>query len=427
MLVSYKDTNLGVKVGEGQSNISDFFQTMKVRFEKCLDPTLSCTEKAINAHSVQNATSLGLIAEDNHVYELRMRVKNGSPECLFEKVGRNQASTFPGFCSRHDTEIFQPIDTKPLSLDDAEQLFLIAYRSLTRELHTVMEAAMRLQTTLERQIAEGLVPKDKPSPAMTEATAHMIKAWGVWKHRLEFYDQPFAKTRFGDVLHSRFVIEGRKPVLASSSFFSVDDKAWGKRFAAVTLNVIPHIKDGSRRDRELSEGAVRQGPPLRRADFSEERGRAAVRALAHAGGPGRELLRISAACRELDCRETQGDRRGVRRDGDPGRSGNIVVGSDAILIPRTRVSGNPLRPPLPVPPLDEPPRPRRHLRSLRRAISRNGEVDAAVNRAPLGDDGDAIAKLDKAFRFRLPVVADRDAPAPEGMDVGEYETHGAAP
>ena len=91
-----------------------------------------------------------------------MRVKNGSPECLFEKVGRNQASTFPGFCSRHDTEIFKPLDTKPLSLDDAEQLFLIAYRSLTRELHTVMEAAMRLQTTLERQIAEGLVPKDKP-------------------------------------------------------------------------------------------------------------------------------------------------------------------------------------------------------------------------------------------------------------------------
>lgn len=238
MLVSCKDTNLGVKV-EGQSNISDFFETMKVRFEKCLDPTLSCTEKAINAHSVQNATSLGLIAEGNHVYELRMRVKNGSPECLFEKVGRNQASTFPGFCSRHDTEIFKPIDTKPLSLDDAEQLFLIAYRSVTRELHTVMEAAMRLQTTLERQIAEGLVPKDKPSPAMTEATAHMIKAWGVWKHRLECYDRPFAKSRFGDVLHSTFVIEGRKPVLASSSFFSVDDKAWGKRFAAVTLNVIP--------------------------------------------------------------------------------------------------------------------------------------------------------------------------------------------
>ncbi|RTM05520.1 MAG: hypothetical protein EKK31_15275 [Hyphomicrobiales bacterium] len=226
-------------MAEGQSNISDFFKTMKVRFEKCLEPTLSCAEGAISAHSVQNATSLGIITDDNHVYEMRMRIKNGAPQCAFEKVGRNQASTFPGFCGRHDTEIFKPIDTKPLSLEDAEQLFLIAYRSVTRELHTVMEAAMRLQMTLQRQIAAGVVPKDEPSAAMMEATAHMMKAWGVWKHRVEFYDRPLVKRRFADVGHSIFVIEGRKPVLASSSFFSVDDRPWGKRFAGVTLNVIP--------------------------------------------------------------------------------------------------------------------------------------------------------------------------------------------
>jgi hypothetical protein len=222
-----------------QSNISDFFKTMKVRFQKCLEPTLTCPKPAIKAHSVQNATSLGLIAEQNHVYELRMSVRSGVPQCTFEKVGRNQASTFPGFCGRHDTDIFKPIDTKPLSLEDAEQLFLIAYRSVSRELHTVMEGAMRLQMTLERQIAAGVVPKDAASSAMLEATGHMMKAWGVWKHRLEFYDRPFEKGRFDDVLHSTFTIEGRKPILASSSFFSVDDRAWGKRFAAVTLNVIP--------------------------------------------------------------------------------------------------------------------------------------------------------------------------------------------
>lgn len=212
---------------------------MKVRLEKCLEPTLSCTEPAIDAHSVQNATSLGLIAEQNHVCELRMRVRDGRPQCAFEKVGRNQASTFPGFCGHHDTEVFKPIDTKPLSLEDDEQLFLIAYRSVTRELHTVMEAAMRLQTTLERQIAAGVVSKDAPSPTMLQATGHMMKAWGVWKHRLEFYDGPFVKGQFDDVFHSTFTIEDRKPILASSSFFSIDDNIWGKRFSAVTLNVIP--------------------------------------------------------------------------------------------------------------------------------------------------------------------------------------------
>jgi hypothetical protein len=35
------------------------------------------------------------------------------------------------------------------------------------------------------------------------------------------------------------VIDDHKPVLASSSFFSVDNNPWGKPFSAVTLNVIP--------------------------------------------------------------------------------------------------------------------------------------------------------------------------------------------
>lgn len=222
-----------------KSNISDFFKTMKVRFEKCLEPTLSCKGSAINAHSVQNATAMSLIADDSHVYELRNRIKDGEPKCGFEKVGRNQASTFPGFCATHDTELFKPIDTKTLALDDREQLFLIAYRSISRELHTVMEAAMRLQATLELQIASGKVPRDKPSAPMIEATKHMMKSWGVWKHRLQHYDKPLVSGRFNQLEHSIFVIDNRKPVLAASSFFSVDNKAWGKSFSAVTLNVIP--------------------------------------------------------------------------------------------------------------------------------------------------------------------------------------------
>lgn len=221
------------------SKISDFFKTMKLRFEKCLEPALSCKSPAINAHSVQNATAMSLIADDNHVYELKMRIREGQPKCAFEKIGRNQASTFPGFCAQHDTELFKPIDTKSLSLDDREQLFLIAYRSISRELHTVMESAMRLQATLEQQIAVGRVPKDKPSLPMIEATKHMMKFWGVWKHRLQHYDKPLVSGKYKTIEHSFFTIENRNSVLAASSFFSVDNKQWGKAFAAVTVNVIP--------------------------------------------------------------------------------------------------------------------------------------------------------------------------------------------
>lgn len=48
-------------------------------------------------------------------------------------IGINQASTFTGFCSRHDKELFSEIEDKTF-LSTPEQCFLVAYRSLAREL-----------------------------------------------------------------------------------------------------------------------------------------------------------------------------------------------------------------------------------------------------------------------------------------------------
>ena len=50
------------------------------------------------------------------------------------KVGINNASTFTGFCTYHDGKIFSPLENDPITLSD-EQLFLLAYRSVTRELY----------------------------------------------------------------------------------------------------------------------------------------------------------------------------------------------------------------------------------------------------------------------------------------------------
>lgn len=104
-----------------KAQIANFLKTMKWNFSKCLDPTLTCQERAISAHSVQNADALSFIEEDNHVYELKMRVSGGAPICAFQKVGRNNASTFAGMCGQHDTKIFRPIDSEPLATDNLEQ------------------------------------------------------------------------------------------------------------------------------------------------------------------------------------------------------------------------------------------------------------------------------------------------------------------
>jgi hypothetical protein len=227
---------------EGQQK-AQFYDAIKLRFNKCLDVTMSCSHAAIRAHSVQNSTALSYIEEDGHVSELRLRIENDKPVCRFQRIGRNNASTFTGLCGTHDTELFKPIDTKPLNITDAEQLFLIAYRSVTRELHVVMESAIRIQTTFERQAAIGLVPKDQPSPQMIEATKAMYKSWLVWRYRFNHYDNALVKGQFNNILHSTFVVKARQPVLAASSFFPDSDIKDPKKLTRIALNIIPTAAD----------------------------------------------------------------------------------------------------------------------------------------------------------------------------------------
>jgi hypothetical protein len=59
---------------------------------------------------------------------------------LPDSAGRNEASTFTGLCSAHDADLFRPIDTRELDVNDREQFFLLAYRSVTREVHAPLLA-----------------------------------------------------------------------------------------------------------------------------------------------------------------------------------------------------------------------------------------------------------------------------------------------
>ena len=51
-----------------------------------------------------------------------------------QRLGVTRASTFTGFCSKHDDAIFAPLEKLPFT-GTSEQCFLLAYRALARELH----------------------------------------------------------------------------------------------------------------------------------------------------------------------------------------------------------------------------------------------------------------------------------------------------
>ena len=98
----------------------------------------NCSSKIINAHTVSKSSSLLEIADStNHVLGLKISlssIQKGNGNLRPEKIGVNQASTFKGFCSEHDKQLFSCIEDYPFSAEH-EQLFALAYRSICKEIY----------------------------------------------------------------------------------------------------------------------------------------------------------------------------------------------------------------------------------------------------------------------------------------------------
>jgi hypothetical protein len=220
-----------------------FFKTHNSRFSKCLAPGMNCDKEAIRAHSIQNSGVIDLIAVDGHVLAFRPSFSSEGPEIEFKLVGRNHASTFTGLCNEHDTKLFIPLDTKPLDVKDREQLFLLAYRSVTRELHAVMEGAIKIQSGYMSRVERGIDPADDLSPAGMFATQHLMNSYLTYQYRAENYDKPFISGNFDAIEHDVLLLGNQLPVVAVSSLFSLDHIEVADDVARVVLNVIPMASD----------------------------------------------------------------------------------------------------------------------------------------------------------------------------------------
>jgi hypothetical protein len=100
----------------------------------CLFP--GCSDIPIKSHSLQKSLLKSIVDSTNHVKRISINVEfklNGKITVLDENVGINNASTFEGFCNKHDTEVFKSIETNVIDYNNNEHLFLLLYRSIARE------------------------------------------------------------------------------------------------------------------------------------------------------------------------------------------------------------------------------------------------------------------------------------------------------
>jgi hypothetical protein len=222
-----------------KEDIRLFAKAQKKDYARCLPPSMDCDEEPIRAHSIQNARVLDLIQTDGHVLMPRYKLVKGELVMEFAKVGRNDASTFTGLCSKHDTELFKAIDTNPVDVDNCEHRRQLAYRSVMREMHTELENGERAWA-MHEEICKG--QKADPNEMVTKASLLYLacnkKAHNVYRYRRRHFDKPAEEGKAPDLRHLIIEMDNQRPVLAASPLFSTGFTEQGD-IIGPTLNIVP--------------------------------------------------------------------------------------------------------------------------------------------------------------------------------------------
>jgi hypothetical protein len=101
----------------------------------------NCSGKPIASHSIARSEQLECIAENGAVCVWNSSISRcfhlmdesgGAKKSSFEPWGVRRASTFEGFCSYHDTQLFNRID-KPIVAFDDEVILQLHYRAMSYE------------------------------------------------------------------------------------------------------------------------------------------------------------------------------------------------------------------------------------------------------------------------------------------------------
>jgi hypothetical protein len=137
----------------------------------CLHPEASvarCGGRVIKAHTVQRNGGLAYISENGHVVSFKRGYENifkNKGELIPEEVGIGHASTFMGFCAKHDDQLFAPIEKSPI-IANKNSAFLLSFRALCYE-YFQKEAALRC-LEIQRQMDRG-----QPFPIQVEMQQYM--------------------------------------------------------------------------------------------------------------------------------------------------------------------------------------------------------------------------------------------------------------
>lgn len=170
-------------------------------FKVCFHPDKAkCKLPIKNAHTLQNNGVLSIIAEENHVMVTNLfnKIRTGF---ITDRLSKNEATTFYGFCEYHDSAIFKEIETVPYD-KQIKQNFLFAYRACAQEFHKKARQVKSMQ----------LIFRDNPAivfmPEFVESYRNVMLSYSDVNEYMTIFNNAFTKNNF-DILDN-YVFEFNK-------------------------------------------------------------------------------------------------------------------------------------------------------------------------------------------------------------------------
>lgn len=221
---------------------ASLFRVVKAELKRCFEPHEQCNSTSIRAHSIQNKKVLDQLSQDGHVIMPQERIVEKGERVLvdFMLVGRNEASTFTGLCAQHDKEIFSPIDDFDIDIGNKQQLFLLAYRSVLKKLHSLSLETQRLEQLYEDQVKIGVATYDASNPVQKIVMTRFIRAYCTYNYK-RIFDQVYLANTYDTVHHETFSFEHQAPTVAVSGLYWLEIEKPGNVTGVprLILNIFP--------------------------------------------------------------------------------------------------------------------------------------------------------------------------------------------
>ena len=156
------------------------------------------------------------LSDDGHVYLCRTHLKEMLPHVAFKKIGRNKATTFTGFCAKHDSTVFELIDTNDFDANNENQLFLHSYRLVVREYHKQLESIHKVNVAIAEQ------PKDDPKTmvALAQSQAFFQHNIAPIENLAQHYHDIYRRDLWDILRYKTITINTDSPFVAAGGVFS---------------------------------------------------------------------------------------------------------------------------------------------------------------------------------------------------------------